>query len=277
MQISKICLVRDDRCVQCPSSGYAFVQRSLGAKDEWNVKASVLWGALLKMWIPLYVVIPGLIAPLALYPGIADGDRAFPVMIKKLLPPGLTELVFAAFFAGLMSSVDSTVNAASTIFTKDIYEKSIKKDSSDKQLLIVGRIFTGVLLVFVIITAPISEKFPGICVYVQTLLSFYQEPTLGILILGMFWARMTQWGGLVGFLGGMIVSAILYAFKGSLFTIDDPFLYISWWSFLASLFLCTMVSLVTKPEPIEKFRGLVYGMVIKDDDLQELMENNIEE
>jgi solute:Na+ symporter, SSS family len=252
------------------------VQRSLGAKDEWNAKASVLWGAFLKMWIPLFFVIPGLIA-LALYPGIADGDRAFPVMIKRLLPPGLTGLMFAAFFAGLMSSVDSTVNSASTIFTKDIYEKFIKKDATDKHLLNVGRIFTGVLLVFAIITAPISEKFPGIYVYVQTLLSFFQGPTLGILILGMFWARMTQWGGLVGFLGGMSVSAILYAFKGSLFTIDDPFLYISWWSFIASLILCTSVSLITKPAPIEELRGLVYGMVLKDDRLQEVMENNINE
>jgi solute:Na+ symporter, SSS family len=161
MQISKICLVRNDRCVQCPSSGYAIVQRSLGAKDEWNAKASVLWGAFLKMWIPLFVVIPGLIA-LALYPGIADGDGAFPVMIKRLLPPGLTGLMFAAFFAGLMSSVDSTVNSASTIFTKDIYEKFIKKDADDKHLLVVERVFTGVLLIFAIITAPISAKFPGI-------------------------------------------------------------------------------------------------------------------
>lgn len=252
------------------------VQRSLGAKDEWNAKASVLWGAFLKMWIPLFFVIPGLIA-LALYPGIADGDRAFPVMIKRLLPPGLTGLMFAAFFAGLMSSVDSTANSASTIFTKDIYEKFIKKDASDKHLLKVGRIFTGVLLLFAIITAPISEKFPGIYVYVQTLLSFFQGPTLGILILGMFWARMTQWGGLVGFLGGMSVSAMLYAFKGSLFTIADPFLYIAWWSFIASLILCTVVSLLTKPAPIEEMRGLIYGMVLKDDDLQEVLENNIKE
>jgi solute:Na+ symporter, SSS family len=75
----------------------------------------------------------------------------------------------------------------------------------------------------------------------------------------------------------MSVSAILYAFKGSLFTIVEPFFYISWWSFLASLIYCAAVSLITKPEPIEKLRGLVYGMVQKDGDLQDAMENNIKE
>ena len=250
------------------------VQRSLGAIDEWNAKASVLFGAFLKMFIPVLFVFPGLIA-LGLFPGIADGDRAFPVMIKELLPPGMTGLVFAAFFAGLMSSVDSTVNSAATIWTKDIYEKFMKKDADDRHYLIVGRIFTVVLLLFAIITAPISEKFPGIYVYVQTLLSFFQGPTLGILVLGMFWSRMTQWGGLVGLIGGMCVSALLYVFKSTLFTIDDPFLYISWWSFLASLILGTVTSLTTRPEPIEKLRGLVYGMVVKDDEFQNVLENRL--
>jgi SSS family solute:Na+ symporter len=252
------------------------VQRSLGAKDEWSAKASVLWGAFLKMFIPVFFVIPGLVA-LGLFPGIEDGDRAFPRMIRDLLPPGLTGLMFAAFFAGLMSSVDSTVNAAATIFTKDIYERFIKRDASDRHYLLVGRVLTGILLGFAVITAPISKYFPGMYVYVQTLLSIFQGPTLGILILGMFWTRMTQWGGLAGLLGGMGVSALLYAFKGNFFTIENPFLYISWWSFLASLILGTVVSIITKPYEIERLRGLVYGLVLKDQALQEIIKNNISE
>jgi solute:Na+ symporter, SSS family len=252
------------------------VQRSLGARDEWHAKASVLWGAFLKMFIPIFFVFPGLIA-LALYPGIENGDRAFPVMIRELLPPGMTGLMFAAFFAGLMSTVDSTVNSASTIWTKDIYEKFFKKNADDKHLLMVGRVFTGVILVFAVFTAPITNRFPGMYIYVQTLLSIFQGPTLGILLLGMFWKRMTQWGGLSGLIGGMMVSFTLYMFKDSLFTIDDPFLYISWWAFLGSLIIGTVVSLFTEPYPMEKLRGLVYGMVIHDDELQDEIKKNIEE
>ena len=252
------------------------VQRSLGAKDEWNAKASVLWGSFLKMFIPVLFVFPGLIA-MGLFPGLEDGDRAFPYMIKQLLPPGMTGLVFAAFFAGLMSSVDSALNSAATIWTKDIYERFIKSGAPDLHYLRVGRIFTAVLLLFAIASAPISSLFPGIYVYIQTIFAFFQGPTLAILLLGMFWRRTSQWAGLAGLVGGILTAAVLYLFKNSLFMISDPFLYIAWWSFLGALIITFVVALFTSPEPLEKIRGLVYGMVLSDDELQSTLQNKLKE
>jgi solute:Na+ symporter, SSS family len=251
------------------------VQRSLGAKNEWHAKASVLWGAFLKMFIPILFVFPGLIA-LGLFPDIADGDRAFPILIKRLLPPGMTGLVFAAFFAGLMSSVDSALNSAATLWTKDIYERFIKPGANDLHYLKVGRIFTGVVLVFAILSAPFSKFFDGIYLYIQTIFSIVQGPTLAILLLGIFWRRSTQWGGLFGLVGGIIAATLMYVFRGTLFTISDPFLYIAWWAFLFSMITTYLVSLATKPEPLEKIRGLVYGMVLHDDDLQEKLSKKID-
>lgn len=250
------------------------VQRTLGARDEWNAKAGMLFAAFFKMMIPVLVVFPGLLA-LGLYPGIEDADRSFATLIKNLLPPGMTGLVFAAFFAALMSSVDSTLNSVATLWTKDIYQKFLKKEADDQHYLRTGQLFTLLILILAIITSPLSAKFPGIYVYIQTLLSFIQGPILAVLILGMFWARTTQWGGLVGLVGGMCLSGIMYLLKGSLFTIEDPFLYIAWWSFLGSIILTYGVSLFTKPESSEKLRGLVYGSVLKDAALQKVLEQNI--
>src|SRR5690625_6062670 len=98
------------------------------------------------MFIPIIVLFPGLMA-VVLLPGLSDGDHALPTLIKTILPPGLTGLVFAAFFAGLMSSVDSLLNSTATLFTKDIYEYYIKKDATDKHYLMVGKITTVTLLV----------------------------------------------------------------------------------------------------------------------------------
>ncbi len=252
------------------------VQRSLGAKNEWHAKASVLWGAFLKMFIPILFVFPGLIA-LGIFPDIADGDRAFPILIRKLLPPGMTGLVFAAFFAGLMSTVDSALNSAATLWTKDIYERFIKPGASDLHYLAVGRIFTFVVLVFAIISAPLSNLFEGIYVYIQTIFSIVQGPTLAILLLGIFWRRTTQWGGLFGLIGGIVAATLMYLLKGALFTISDPFLYIAWWAFLTSVIVAYIVSVATKPEPLEKIRGLVYGMVLHDDDLQQKLSDKLSE
>lgn len=252
----------------------SMVQRTLGAKDEWSAKAGVLWGAVLKVFIPVLVLFPGLIA-LAIDPNIANGDQAVPMLIKKMLPPGLTGLIFAAFFAGLMSSVDSTLNSTATLFTKDIYELFIVKKASDRHYLTVGRLVTLAILLLGVITAPISQYFEGMYVYVQTLLSIFQGPTLAILLMGMFWKRTTQWGGLGGLLVGVAISTFLFAFKSNFFQIEDPFLYISWWSFVGALIVTAIISLLTKPEPINKLVGLVYGLVKKDDDIQELLSQRI--
>jgi len=254
----------------------AIVQRSLGAKDEWNAKAGVLWAAFLKMFIPVLVVFPGLVA-VGLFPNVADGDRVYMMMIKTLLPRGVMGLVLAAFFAALMSSVSSGMHSAATVWTKDIFEKFIKKSASDRYYLRVGRIFTAILFILAIISAPLSSKFPGIYIYVQTLNSFFQGPVLAILILGMFWPRTTQWAGLFGLIGGILMAATMFVFKSSLFTIQDPFLYISWWSFVGSLILCVLITMVTKPEPMQKLRGLVYGLVLKDTALQSAIKENLNE
>jgi SSS family solute:Na+ symporter len=241
----------------------AIVQRCLTAKNEWHAKASMLFGAFLKMFVPLLVLFPGLVA-IVLIPGLEDGDQALPQMIKKLLPPGLIGLMFAAFFAGLMSSIDSMLNSTATLWTKDIYEKFIKKGAPDRHYLLVGKVVTVVILLFGIATAPVSSFFPGIYVAIQTFLSFFQGPVFSILLLGIFWKRTTQWGGLAGLVIGMAVSASLYIFKSDFFAIEEPFLYVSWWSFLTGFIVTVTVSLFTDPHEDKRLVGLVYRLAEKN-------------
>ena len=237
----------------------AVVQRCLAAKDEWHAKASMIWGACLKMFIPILVLFPGLMA-VAVHPNLEDGDMAFPRLIATLLPPGLGGLMFAALLAGLMSSIDSMVNSTATLWTKDIYEKFIVKNGSDHHYLMVGKITTVTLLVFGVLTSKVSQGFPGLYVAIQTFLSFFQGPIFSILLLGIFFPRITQWGGLAGLVGGIMTSAVLHIYSDSLFTIQDPFLYVSWWSFVAGFVITVVVSVFTHPHPQERLEGLVFRL-----------------
>ena len=97
----------------------AIVQRSLGARSEFEARASYIWGALLKNVIPLIVAVPGLIA-VALLPDLKDGDSAIPNLVGELLPAGLRGLFVAAFLAALMSSIDSYLNSAATLVSNDL-------------------------------------------------------------------------------------------------------------------------------------------------------------
>lgn len=253
----------------------AIIQRTLGAKSEWDAKSGMLWAAVLKVFIPVFIVFPGLIA-LAMYPGLENPDEALPTLVKGLLPPGLMGLVFAAFFAALMSSVDSYLNSASTLWTKDIYQRFIRKNAPDKHYLVVGRVLTIAFVLLAVGFAPVTDKFPGIYVAMQTLLSFFQGPTLAILLLGMLWRRTTQWGALAGLIGGVAISGSMFAMKKDIFICEEPFLYIAWWSFVSSLVITTVVSLLTKPHPLERLHGLVYGLVLKDKTIQKTLSRRAE-
>ncbi|MBN2595005.1 MAG: sodium/solute symporter [Sedimentisphaerales bacterium] len=237
----------------------AIVQRCFSAKNEWHAKASMIFGAFLKMMIPVLVLFPGLIA-IVIHPQLEDGDDALPTLIRTLLPPGLRGLLFAAFLAGLMSSIDSVLNSTATLWTKDIYEKFIRKGAPDEHYLIVGRVATVAILVLGVITSPVSDLFPGIYVAIQTFLSIFQGPIFSVLLLGIFWKGTTQWGGLAGLVGGMVSSGLMYLFKGSLFTIEDPFLYVSWWSFVTGFIIAVVVSLFTQSHPVSRLYGLVYKL-----------------
>ncbi|MCB0732313.1 MAG: sodium/solute symporter [Ignavibacteriae bacterium] len=237
----------------------AIVQRCLTAKNEWHAKASMIFAAFLKMFIPVLVLFPGLVA-IVLIPNLADGDKALPSMIREVLPPGLTGLMFSAFFAGFMSSLDSMLNSTATLFTKDIYQKYVKKDAADKHYLAVGKIVTLTILIFGVISAPLSSYFEGIYIAIQTFLSYFQGPIFSILLLGIFWKGATQWGGFTAFIGGIFSSFLMYQYSDSLFTIQNPFLYVSWWSFIVGLILNIVVSSFTKSYSDKKLAGLVYGL-----------------
>jgi len=226
----------------------------------------------------LLVMIPGL-AALAIYPGLEDADRAVPMLVRDVLPAGLKGLMFAAFFAALMSSVDSYLNSCSTMFVSDVYGKVygwIKgKALSPRHGLIVGRPLTAVLIVAAGLFAPYIEQFKTIYVAIQTLLSLIQGPTLAILLLGILWRRTTQWGALAGLVLGVGVTTCLTAMGDAVFPSEDPFLFISFWSFIFSLVVTFVVSLFTPAEPEEKTRGLVFGQVMHDEAVQEVLRDRV--
>ncbi len=251
----------------------AIVQRTLGARSEWDAKGGMLFAGFLKVFIPLFVIVPGL-AAIVLVPGLENGDQAVPTMIRELLPPGLRGLMFVALFAALMSSVDSSLNSASTIWTTDLYGRLMffarGGEISERHALIVGRIFTSVFIILAGFCAPLLEGQETMYNFIQTVLSMFQGPVFAILLLGIMWRRTTQWGGLAGLVLGVACTTILNNTE-NVFPSDDPFLFVAWWSFIFSLIVTVVVSLLTPKDPDEKVRGLIFGQVIQDGEVQRVL------
>jgi len=244
----------------------AIVQRSLGARSEFEAKASYVWGAVLKNVIPIIIAVPGLIAA-AKYRDLGQGDAAFPRLVSDLLPAGLRGVFVAGFLAALMSSVDSYLNAASTILCHDLYKRFLRPDADDQRLLSVGRATTFGLVLwgigFALVFLRVSEE-SGIYTIFQTLMAFFQGPALAVLMLGMLWRRATGAAAITAFLTGVATSVSLFVLSRPgttaalgwepLFQIPDPFLYFSVWAFLVTAVVLAFVSLATRLEPEEKLQ-----------------------
>jgi solute:Na+ symporter, SSS family len=236
----------------------AIVQRSLGARSEFDAKASFVWGALLKNIIPLIVAVPGLVA-LALLPDLKDGDMAIPQLVGILLPVGLRGLFVAAFLAALMSSVDSYLNSAATVVSHDFYRRYYNRDVSETTLLRVGRVTSVVLVIWAIgfaFALTLLKEGSGVYAIFQTLMAFFQGPALAVLVIGIAWKRATGGAALVGLLCGIATSIGLFTLNQPvvyqalgwppLFKISEPFLYFSIWSFVVTAVIVVCGSLGPK-------------------------------
>ena len=236
----------------------AIVQRNLGTASQREAKKSVLFGAFLKLTIPILIVVPGLIG-FALFPQLSKGDEVYPTMLRELVPSGIAGLVFAGFLAALMSSADSYLNSASTVWTMDVYKKYINKDASHEHLFRVGKILTAAFIILAMLFAPVTGKFSGIFPAMQTMLSFFQGPTFAILLLGMIWKRANGPGAIAGLLAGVTTSSVLFWIQDDIFQAGDPFLYIAWWSFVTGIVATVIGSLLTTPKPAEELKDLMYS------------------
>lgn len=247
----------------------AIVQRSLGARSEFDAKAAYVCGALLKNVIPIAVAVPGLLA-FALYPDLENPDGALPTLISAILPSGLRGLFVAAFLAALMSSVDSYLNSAATIFTNDFYRRFLRPNADERQLLNAGRFVTLTLAIWAIGFALfLTTLDAAIYTIFQTLLSFFQGPAIAVLLLGVLFRRVTADAAFVAFFIGVATSMTLFLLSQNwfatavgttpLFRIADPFLYYSVWAFLATGVSCVFLSYFTRTDSPERLRYTLRG------------------
>lgn len=160
-------------------------QRTLGAKSLAEGQKGILLAAGLKLLIPFIIVFPGIMA-LELYADqIPNGDQAYPVLIKNILPAGLRGIMFAALFGAVMSSLDSMLNSTATIFTIDLYKRHFRPEAEPKKLIRIGRIMTGVFVIIGCIWAPFLGRFEGIFIYIQEFWGFFSPGIVAVFLFGL--------------------------------------------------------------------------------------------
>jgi SSS family solute:Na+ symporter len=133
-------------------------------------------------------------------------DAALNLLIKKLLPTGLVGFVLAALLGAIVSSLAAVLNAASTIFTMDIFQKHVRPAATQTALVRTGR---GAVLVFAVVgcvLAPLLDKFGSIFKYIQEFQGYISPGILAVFVFGLLNRRAPGAAGVVG----LLLSPVLY-------------------------------------------------------------------
>ncbi|KAL7676516.1 hypothetical protein ACOME3_002769 [Neoechinorhynchus agilis] len=258
-------------------SDQMMVQRVLAAKSLSHAKGGTLLIGCLKI-TPLFLMVIVGMASRVLYPqtvGCLDKEAckiacgnprgcaniAYPTIALDILPAGLKGISLAVMISALISGLTSLFNSSSTLFTLDIY-RLLRKEVSNFEVMIVGRLFAFVLIVLSIMWIPLVILASGtdIYVYIQSINSFFAAPIASVYLLSVFWHRTTEKGTFFSLIIGLLIGATRMILE---LTVPPPlcgeqdkrfsfvknvnFIYFSLFSFLLTSIINIVVSMLTTP------------------------------
>jgi solute:Na+ symporter, SSS family len=253
-------------CLWAVATKQYYVQRCLAAKSEWDARMGVIFAGFIKIILPFFVVIPGILA-FAIYGEGMERDGVYLTLIKDLFPVGLQGLMLAAMASAVMSTISSVLNSSSTMFSLDIYRRFINKNSSENDLVKFGRWTTTTFLILATIWAPNIAKFGrGLFIYIQDMSAYIAAPIIVIFTLGILWKRATANAATATLIFGIVLSLLLkllcVAFSGyteaSFYNIIiwlDSFLNRTFVSWVACMVFMIVLSYFTKPPEAQKTKG----------------------
>ncbi len=248
------------------------VQRVLAAKNIKEGRRGTIFGGFLKLLPVFLFLIPGVVALALKNKGELSWDspdQAFAALLMNKMPAGLRGLVAAGLMAALMSSLASVFNSCSTLFTVDVYKK-LKPETSEKDLLRIGRIATAIVVVLGIAWIPIMQNISGVLYeYLQSVQSYIAPPITAVFLLGIFYKRINSKGALTTLIVGMAVAFIRIGLElainklepGSILYIlgSTNFLSFAAWFFLFCVIICLAVSWLTPAPSAAQIQGLTFG------------------
>ena len=134
------------------------MQRALAAKSVAQAQTGLMVGGLIKYFMAVIIIVPGIALYGILGDSLVEPDLAFPYLVKTYLPVGVKGIILCGLFASLMSTVDSTFNSIATLWSTDIYALYLRPKANDQEKISAGRkailfslttaLLTGLILLY---------------------------------------------------------------------------------------------------------------------------------
>ena len=190
------------------STNQVIVQRAMAAKSLAEGQKGVLFASGMKLVGPLMLCLPGIIALHMNELPIGRQDQVYGALVRYVLPDWSLGLFAAVLMGSILSSFNSALNSASTLFSLQFYKGYINTNASGEQIVKVGKQFGIFLAIASIIIAPMLAQTQSIFQYLQKVNGLYSVPIIGIFLLGITTKHVPAIAAKIG----MVVGMAIYAF-----------------------------------------------------------------
>jgi len=190
------------------STNQVIVQRAMAARSLEEGQKGVLFASAMKLVGPIMLCLPGIIALHMTDLNIEKQDQVYGAIVRHVLPGWSLGLFAAVLMGSILSSFNSALNSASTLFSLQFYQGYIKPSASGEEIVRTGKFFSIGLAAASILIAPLLAQMQSIFEYLQKVNGLYSVPIIGIFLLGITTKHIPALAAKVG----MIIGMAFYAF-----------------------------------------------------------------
>lgn len=185
----------------------SIIQRALGAKNLKEAQKGILIAAVFKLVAPLAIVLPGVIAFHMFKDtlGPADYLKAYPTLVKTVLPAPLTGFFAAVMVGAILSTFNSVLNSAATLFNQGIFKSLFRPGAGERDQVRAGRWCSATLAIAAIVIAPNIDTSGSLYIYLQQINATFFGPMLAVILAGLLTKRATAEAALVGLVAGPVI------------------------------------------------------------------------
>ena len=228
------------------TTNQAIVQRCLGAKDLASGQKGILIAALFLLTLPIILNLPGLLSFHILGEGLNPIDTSYPLLVNKVMPTALQGFFIAALFGAILSTFNSFLNSAATIYCKDLLPSISKKQRTDQELIVYAKKVSTIMAIVTMIIGPLLMfGTDGIFLITKRFAGFVNIPIVALFAVGLFNKTVSGLAARIA----LLVHVVLYFSIVWVFKVKINFVYVMGGLFVFDVVFMLILGQFLKREP----------------------------
>ena len=228
------------------TTNQAIVQRCLGAKDLASGQKGILIAALFLLTLPIILNLPGLLSFHILGEGLNPIDTSYPLLVNKVMPTALQGFFIAALFGAILSTFNSFLNSAATIYCKDLLPSISKKQRTDQELIVYAKKVSTIMAIVTMIIGPLLMfGTDGIFLITKRFAGFVNIPIVALFAVGLFNKTVSGLAARIA----LLVHVVLYFSIVWVFNVKINFVYVMGGLFVFDVIFMLILGQFLKREP----------------------------